>query len=98
MAEDRTPTRSHRALVAAALGLVALGFWDLGAEPSALAKEHASKAVFEYGCRVQVPQRFLERRSFLDHGTLDLRKQSNAVRYLAERYGNVDSEGTSRWN
>lgn len=29
---------------------------------------------------------------------LDVKKQSAAVRYLAERYGHVENEATTRWN
>lgn len=90
-----------RALVAVAVGLVTIGLWDAGRAPEALAKDKPAKApkgVFEYGCRVQAPQKFLERRSFLHGGVLDTKKQGGAVRYFAEKYGNVDDEATSRWN
>jgi hypothetical protein len=89
-----------RALVGAALGLVALATWDLLAEPSAEAKEHGGKGKgsFEFGCRVQAPQKFLERRSFLTGGVLDANKHSVAVRYMAEHYGNVGDELTARYS
>jgi D-alanyl-D-alanine carboxypeptidase len=88
-----------RALAAAAVGLAAIGLWDAGGEPAAEAKEHpGGKGVFEHGCRVQSPQRFLERRSFLHRGMLDLKAQTRAVRYLAERYGHVDDEATPRYS
>ena len=100
MSSNASPRAAMRLLVTAALGLLALGLWDLGGEPSAEAKERGgkAKAVFEYGCRVQAPQRFLERRSFFVKGALDLRRQSAAVRYLAEHYGHVDNDATSHWN
>jgi hypothetical protein len=96
--------RLARVLTFAAVLLLSLGFWELGAGPAALAKERAAKeraaggakAVFEYGCRVQAPQKFLERRSFMHKGVLDLKKQAAAVRYLVERYGHVDDEATMR--
>lgn len=97
-----SPRCLSRGLAAAALGLVALGAWDLaGGEPAAEAKEHGargSKGVFEFGCRVQPPQKFLERRSFLSKGVLDLGKQAKAVRYLAEHYGNVGDDVTPRYS
>jgi hypothetical protein len=91
-----------RALVAAAIGLLALGPFDLGGGSTAEAKARvgggAGRSVFEYGCRVQAPQKFLERRSFLRRGMLDTQKQSVAVRYLAQRYGHVENDVTMRWN
>lgn len=88
-----------RGLTAAALGLFALGLWDLDGEPEALAKEKASKgakSTFEYGCRVQAPQKFLERRSFLQKGVLDLKKQAAAVRYLTDHYGQLDDDAATQ--
>ena len=83
-------------LAAAAAGLLFLG------APGAEAKESkgtgSKGSTFEYGARVQAPQRFLERRSFLRAGIIDTRKHSAAVRYLVERYGHVDDESTTRWN
>jgi hypothetical protein len=94
--------RLTRGLIAAALGLIALGPFDLGGSASAEAKERGRKktpkAIYEHGCRVQAPQKFLMRRSFLNKGILDMKKQSAAVRYLAERYGRVDSEATAQWS
>jgi D-alanyl-D-alanine carboxypeptidase len=93
--------RLARALTAAAVGLLALGFADLPKNPSAEAKERAggrSKGTFEYGCRVQAPQKSLMRRSFLHKGILDAKKQTAAVRYLTERYGKVDSDITAQWS
>ncbi|MFO0759382.1 MAG: M15 family metallopeptidase [Byssovorax sp.] len=93
--------RLSRALTAAALGLIGLGAWDLGGEPSAEAKEHApkgGKGAFENGCRVQQPQRFLERRSFLTGGIVDAAKHAVAVRYMAEHYGNVGDDVTPKYS
>lgn len=88
--------RLARALVAAALGLLAIGPWSLGGGPAAEAKE--SGGTFEHGCRVQKPQKFLVRSSFVINGQLDGKKQTKAVRYLAEHYGNAGDEGTTRYN
>lgn len=90
--------RLARALTATALGLLALGPWIPGIGPEAEAKESGSKGTFEHGCRVQKPQKFLERPSFVIKGTLDGSKQIKAVRYLAEHYGNVGDEVTTRLN
>ena len=82
-----------RALTAAAVGLLAAGAWDIAAEPSAFAKGHAApRGVFEFGCRVQPPQKFLERRSFLHKGIIDTKKQAEAVRWRTEHYGYPDED------
>jgi hypothetical protein len=93
--------RAHRGwirpLTAASAGLLALALWDL----AALAKpphHGGGKGTFEYGARVQKPQAFLTRRSFLKSGQLDLKKHAAAMRYLVTRYGNVDDENTIKWN
>jgi hypothetical protein len=79
-----------RGLLAVAVGLVALGFWDLSAEAKG---KKGGKGTFEYGCRVQAPQKFLERRSFMQKGgVLDVPKQQKALRYLAEHYGNAGGD------
>lgn len=93
------PTRSAvRALVAASIGLLALVPVVSGG-PSAEAKEGGGgKGRFEHGCRVQKPQAFLQRSSFVVGGMLDGAKQSKAARWLTERYGNVDDTLTVRWN
>ena len=75
---------------------LALGPWDR--EPSAQARERrggAARGVFEYGARVQAPQKFLERRSFLHGGQLDTRKHGIALRWLVERYGHADDDATA---
>lgn len=92
--------RLSRALTAAAIALVALGPLVLGGGRPAEAQEHGGKGkpAPVRACRTQAPQKFLERRSYLHKGVLDLKKQAKAVRYLAERYGRVDSEATMRWN
>jgi len=81
--------RLARPLLLLAAALLVLGVWDLEPAP-ALAK--GKKGTFEHGCRVQSPQKFLERRSFLKGGVLDIKKQQKAVRYLVERYGHVNEE------
>src|SRR5262249_49870903 len=108
--EDAMPPRSRhrratdsrrralgRALAGTALGLLAVGFWSI--EPDrAEAKEGAPKGKFEYGCRLQRPQKFLERRPFLTNGILDSAKPAHALRYFAEHYGNAGDDTTTRWN
>jgi hypothetical protein len=84
-----------RALWLGGLALLALGPWDLGGTPAAEAKERAG--TFEHGCRVQKPQGFLERRSFVRKRVLDPVRHAKAVRYLAERYGHVGDPETKRW-
>ncbi|EYF01120.1 TPR repeat-containing protein [Chondromyces apiculatus DSM 436] len=83
-----------RALVVTAVALLAL--LPTLTAPPALAKE--SKGPSEYGCRVQKPQAFLKRGSFVIHGQLDGAKQTKAVRYLTEHYGHVDETLTAAWN
>jgi hypothetical protein len=90
-----------RAAVGAAVGLLALGPWDPVGEGSAAAKEGArgrAKGTFEYGCRVQAPQKFLERRSFVHSRILDAAKHTRALRYMAEHYGHVDDDVTPAYN
>jgi hypothetical protein len=87
-----------RALVVGAAGLLALGPWDR--EPSAEARERhggAARGVFEFGARVQAPQKFLERRSYLLGGQLDQRRHAIALRYLVEHYGHADDDATMRF-
>jgi hypothetical protein len=82
-----------RGLVAAAAGLLAIGLVAPMGLPLAEAKAGGkAKGKFEHGCRVQPPQKFLERRSFVNGRVLDARKQLKAVRYLVERYGHVNEE------
>lgn len=66
-------------------------------EQNARAAKGQSEKI-EKGCRVQKPQVFLERRSFVIGGMLDGAKQLKAVRYLSEHYGHVDEQITSQWN
>src|SRR5688572_18724037 len=87
-----------RALVGCAVLLLALAPLGPERERAAEAKEGASKGRFELGCRLQPPQRFLERRRFLKHGMLDGKKQTRAIRYLVERYGNAGDEETTAIN
>jgi hypothetical protein len=99
----RAPSRrGMRVLLAAAFGLGALAALDLAAlakPPKGRGKAAPKgKGTYEFGARVQKPQRFLERRSFLVGGQLDTKKHAHAMRWLAERYGNVDDEATTRWN
>lgn len=89
-----------RSLMAAAAGLLALGLWDLAAQakPPQKGGGKGGKGTFEYGARVQKPQHFLERRAFMSSGVLDMKKHAVAMRYLVDRYGNVDDEATTKWN
>jgi len=95
-----TSRRLARALTAAALALLALGPLALLDGRPAEAQERGRKArpAPARACRTQSPQKFLERRSYLHKGVLDLKKQARAVRYLAERYGRVEPEATARWS
>jgi len=61
-------------------------------------KATSGKGGVEYGCRVQSPQKSLERRNYMSTGVIDIKKQSTAVRYLAERYGHVNDDVTRRFN
>jgi hypothetical protein len=75
---------AHRAATAAAACAFALAIAPAVDEP-AEAKE--PKGTFEYGCRVQPPQRFLERRTFHKKGSIDPTKHLRAMKYLAQHYG-----------
>jgi hypothetical protein len=50
------------------------------------------------GCRVQSPQRFLKRSSYVRNGMLDGRAHDRAVEYRAKRYGSVPGMGLERFN
>ena len=86
------------------MGLAALAALDMSAlarppKPSKPSKQkRAPKGLFEYGARVQKPQKFLKRRAFMHGRVLDMKKHAVAMRYLVERYGNVDDETTTKWN
>jgi hypothetical protein len=88
--------------VAVGLGVLAVTLATLApwSPPStAEARERrAARAVYEHGARVQAPQRFLERRWFLRGGQLDTKRHGTALRWLVERYGNVEDENTTRIN
>ncbi|WP_437275540.1 M15 family metallopeptidase [Sorangium sp. So ce375] len=91
-------TRVHL-LVAAAIALLAAGPSGLGGGPVAEAKEPTrAKKTKSYECRVQSPQKFLKRRTFVQKGMLNPKKHARAVRYLAENYGHVETEETRRYN
>ena len=86
-------------LVAAAIALLAAGPSGLGGGPVAEAKEPTrAKKTKSYECRVQSPQKFLKRRTFVQKGMLNPKKHARAVRYLAENYGHVETEETRRHN
>lgn len=97
-------------LVAAALALLAAGPFGVDGGPVAEAKESAqSKAktgktqagkagTKNVLCRLQKPQKFLKRRTFVRKGVLDPKQHAKAVRYLVEHYGHVETEETRRYN
>ncbi|XYH94305.1 M15 family metallopeptidase [Sorangium sp. So ce1128] len=86
-------------LVAAAIALLAAGPSGLGGGPVAEAKETArAKKTKHYECRVQSPQKFLKRRTFIEKGMLNPKKHARAVRYLTEHYGHVETDETRRLN
>lgn len=57
-----------------------------------------AKAPQYRGCRLQDAQEFLMRKSFIRKNRLDPKRHDRAVRYRAERYGNVDGFGLERFN
>ncbi len=61
-------------------------------------KGSSARGGFENGCRVQSPQKSLERRHYMTNGVLDLKKQSAALRYLVEHYGHVNDDLTRKFN
>jgi hypothetical protein len=71
-------------------------------EPTAAAaKKKKKKSVpgtFEYGCRVQQPQSFLKRRTFVKKRIVQGAKHTRALRWLVEQYGHADTETTRAWN
>lgn len=87
------------ALVVAAAAFLTFGLASTSSEPSAEAKDKpAPKGKFEYGCRVQHPQRFLERRSFVRGGALDPTRHARALRFMSLAYGNAGDSETEQWN
>jgi hypothetical protein len=62
------------------------------------AEADTKRGVFDSGCRVQPPQTFLERRSFVRERILDRKKHERALRYLSERYGNAGDPITTRYS
>ena len=86
-----------------ARGAVALAFAVLvgplatvGAPGTASAD--AKRGTFDSGCRVQPPQSFLERRSFVRDRILDRKKHERAIKYFAEHYGNAGDPLTTRYS
>jgi hypothetical protein len=87
-------------MTVAAVGLLSAAS---GSIPSAAAQESKSKSrkakkapggKFEHGCRVQPPQDFLKRRSFVKARIVDPTKHARALNWLVETYGHVDTEAT----
>lgn len=103
-----------RALVACAVALVVLPVFLEGSSTADASEHKAGfktakskskstskasgKGGVENGCRVQSPQKSLERRHYMSTGVIDIKKQSAAVKYLAEHYGHVNDDVTRRWN
>ena len=96
-----------RALPALAVGLLAGGLLAVWGERPTEAREPASKGRrakpqplgrFEHGCRVQKPQPFLQRRSYVRGRVMNGAKQGEALRWLAERYGHADDGATEAFN
>lgn len=58
---------------------------------------HAKKHRYR-GCRLQHPQHFLERRSFVKHGQLLGSRFKRALRYRVEHYGSVPGIGFEKLN
>ena len=78
-------------LVAAAIALLAAGPVGLGDGPVAEAKEAAraknkNKKTTQVACRLQSPQKFLKRRTFVQKGMLNPKKHAKAVREWRERH------------
>jgi hypothetical protein len=91
---------TRRALARAATGLalaaVIAPLASIG-DPG-VASADAKRGTFDSGCRVQPPQKFLERRSFVVARILDRKKHDRAMKYLAEHYGNAGDALTSRYS
>ncbi len=85
---------SVRRFLAALLGLLAV-LALIGAPESGRAapRKHRHAASHFRGCRLQRPQRFLERRSFVKNGRLQGKQHERALRYRVETYGNVNVPG-----
>jgi hypothetical protein len=49
-------------------------------------------------CRIQAPQRFLKRSSYVKNGMLLARQHERALRYRVEQYGHVPGLGLERYN
>lgn len=91
-----------RALVTTALGLLAAGPLGVGLakEPARAKAKKPSKGggSFAHGCRLQKPQSFLMRRSFVKKRIMDGAKHARALRWLVERYGHADDDVTRAMN
>ncbi len=80
----------------ALLGALSVGMlWLL---PSVSAAERKQEQRARRTCPIQKPQKFLIRGSFVKHGALDEVAHERALRYRAERYGNVEGFGLERFN
>jgi hypothetical protein len=91
---QRTRSAARVAASGAAIALVLALAPPGGGEADA--KEPKPKA--EYGCRVQAPQRFLERRTFVKHGQVEPAAHLKALKYLVGHYGNAGDPTTTSMN
>ncbi len=66
--------------------------------PSVSAAERTHQPRARQACPLQEPQQFLIRSSFVKHGVMDEAAHERALRYRAERYGNVAGFGLERFN
>jgi hypothetical protein len=88
-----------RALAAAGIGFGVLAAWPAGREASAETKKKAApQVVYEHGCRVQSPQQFLFRRTYVKQRITNPSKHDRALRYLVGHYGNAGDPMTTAWN
>ncbi len=85
-----------RGAAAIAIAALVVPLASLGGAGDAAAD--GKRGAFDAGCRVQPPQKFLERRSFVKDRILDRKKHDRALRYLAEHYGNAGDALTTRYS
>ena len=79
-------------------GLVVLAVLCALLPESDAAERTREKKPARHACPIQKPQKFLIRSSFVIHGSLNEAAHERALRYRAERYGNVEGFGLERYN
>jgi hypothetical protein len=94
---SRSTRVASRALAGAAIGLGVLSAWPVE-RAAAEAKKKAPLSTFEHGCRVQSPQQFLFRRTYIKKRISNPAKHERALRYLVAHYGNAGDPMTTAWN